>query len=106
MTANTILLVGLGELEQDDVLFWLKAELAQDLAAMRVPKSIDERDELLQYAMRRLSVGLEKVMLAMDGQTEVPYRACCYRVKTDDAERYYDEDGDPPWDRLPDWAAI
>ena len=105
MTANTLRLVGLGELDDGDVLYWLKAGLARDLAAMRVPKSEGERVELLRYARRRLVVGIGKLSIAigsckdaeivLDGLGEP---GCC-------EGRYYDEDGDPPWEKLPNWAA-
>ncbi len=103
MTANTLRLVGLGELEQDDVLYWLKATLARDLAAMRAPKSEEERVETLRYAMRRLGEGMERVMRALDG--DAPCRVCCSMTLGDPAGRYYGENGDPPWGPMPNWAA-
>ena len=103
MTANTLLIIGLGELDEGDVLYWLKATLARDLAAMRIPKGDADREELLRYAMRRLGRGMERVMQALDA--DAPCRVCCSLTLGDPAGRYYDEDGDPPWEKLPDRAA-
>ncbi len=109
MTANTLRLVGLGELEQDDVLYWLKATLARDLAAMRAPKSEEERGELLDYAFRRLQEAMKKTARAISlarPDRHIPwYGVCLVEDHGEDVDRFYDDDGDPPWKPMPRWAA-
>ncbi len=105
MASNTLRLVGLDELDEGDVLHWLKAGLARDLAAMCVPKSDAERLELLHYARRRLIVGIGKLSIAIGSHPDAILPLDAVSVLAECADRYYDEDGDPLWGKLPDWAA-
>lgn len=103
MSDKTLCLEGLDELESDDVLYWLKATLARDLAAMRVPKSNAERLEALYYARRRLVVGIGKLSIAIGSCSEAALVLDAVGVAAKDC--YYDQDGDPPWKPMPNWAA-
>ena len=103
MSSRKLYLEGLGELDQGDVFYWLKATLARDLAAMRVPKSDAERLEALYYARRRLIMGIGKLSIAIGSCLEAALVLNAVGVAAKDC--YYDQDGDPPWKPMPDWAA-
>lgn len=106
MTANTLLIIGLGELDEGDVLHWLKSVLARDLAAMRVPKSEGERVETLAYALRRLDVGRVHVKASLESELYdcasygEKYGWCMRRIlgcgdgMAEHGDRYYDQDGE------------